>query len=450
MIKQKLWECNLIERAEDEVTARAGLILFDGFMKAMKTDKIIDKYMPFPGSNRGHKAWEYIRPSSLMQYGGGRHIADLRELREDKTLQKATGLKIIASDSGAGDWLLRMGKGEGIDGMGKAHREADVKILKMDKDNNEYTLWADPTIIDLGDKGYAERIYTGQEGDRPILVGLKELPIFVHHEYRKGNAMGGTKEAVESGFEVVEMAGKRIKHAALDSEFYNADTINFIRSKKATFTIVADKDVAVKEVIKRIAEGEWKPYYDVYGMKTNREIAVTIHVMNGTEAFNLVVLRWKKEQLNLLEPDGYFYHAIATDLEIDAAAAIKIHKESVPDACRAVWQYNERAQMENCIKELKIGIGMEQMPCGEFEANAMYFSIGVLTYNLMVAQKYFVIKEGMEKSTIATLRWKLVHIAAWIADHSNRIRLKIATTLEKFNHYLRMVKRMEAIAALPC
>ncbi len=99
---------------------------------------------------------------------------------------------------------------------------------------------------------------------------------------------------------------------------------------------------------------------------------------------------------------------------------------------------------------MKIGIGMEQMPCGEFEANAMYFSIGVLTYNLMVAQKYFVIKEGMEKSTIATLRWKLVHIAAWIADHSNRIRLKIATTLEKFNHYLRMVKRMEAIAALPC
>jgi hypothetical protein len=42
MIKQKLWECNLIERAEDEVTARAGLILFDGFMKAMKIDKIID------------------------------------------------------------------------------------------------------------------------------------------------------------------------------------------------------------------------------------------------------------------------------------------------------------------------------------------------------------------------------------------------------------------------
>jgi hypothetical protein len=106
--------------------------------------------------------------------------------------------------------------------MDKAHRETNIKILKMDKDNEEYTLWADPTVIELGDKDYAEMLYTGQKGDRPILVGLKELPIFVHHKYRKGNAMGGTKEALQSGFETVEAAGKKIKHTALDSEFYTA------------------------------------------------------------------------------------------------------------------------------------------------------------------------------------------------------------------------------------
>jgi hypothetical protein len=54
MIKRKLLECNRIERAEEEVTARAGLIMFDGFTKAMKMDKIVDNHMPVPGSNRGH------------------------------------------------------------------------------------------------------------------------------------------------------------------------------------------------------------------------------------------------------------------------------------------------------------------------------------------------------------------------------------------------------------
>lgn len=93
-----------------------------------------------------------------------------------------------------------------------------------------------------------------------MLVGLKELPIFVYHKYRKGNAMGGTKEALQGGFEAVEAAGKKIKHTALDSEFYNGDTINYLNKKEdVTFTIVADKDKAVKEVIKLITKGQWKP-----------------------------------------------------------------------------------------------------------------------------------------------------------------------------------------------
>lgn len=449
MIKQKLFNFNSMERSADEVTSRAGLIIHDGFMRALKIDKIVDKHMPCAGSNRGYKASEYVRPLSLLQYGGGRHIADLRELRDDKTLQKIIGMKVIPSDSAIGDWCVKMGKGQGIEGMDKVHKEAAVKILKMDTSNKEYTLWADPTIIDLADKAYAEKLYTGDKGDRCMLVGLKEVPILVHHKYRKGNAMGGTKEALQIGFEVVEASGKKIKHTACDSEFYNAEVINFLHSKKSTFTIVADKDRAVKEVIKRINETEWRPYYDEHAIKTDREIAVAVHCMNETEAFNLIILRWEKEQLSLFEPERYFYHAIATDLDIEPFEVIKIHNESVPDACRAVWKYNERAQMENIIKELKIGVGMEHMPCNTFEANAMYFSIGVLTYNLIVAQKYFVIKEGFEKAMVTTLRWKVVQVSAWIAAHAGRIKFKIAATVEKFEHYIRMMKRLEAISALP-
>lgn len=45
--------------------------------------------------------------------------------------------------------------------------------------------------------------------------------------------------------------------------------------------------------------------------------------------------------------------------------------------------YNQRGECsENRIKELKIGFGMERMPCGQFEANAVFFRIGVLAYNV--------------------------------------------------------------------
>ncbi|MGA1841386.1 MAG: hypothetical protein ACMUIU_12235 [bacterium] len=98
---------------------------------------------------------------------------------------------------------------------------------------------------------------------------------------------------------------------------------------------MADQDAAVKETINAIPKDEWKPYIDRYGIKTDREIAVTVHSMNKTEAFTLIVLRWKEKtkQLSLFKSSGYYYHAIATDLDIEAERVVEIHGESIPEAC---------------------------------------------------------------------------------------------------------------------
>jgi hypothetical protein len=50
--------------------------------------------------------------------------------------------------------------------------------------------------------------------------------------------------------------------------------------------------------------------------------------------------------------------------------------------------YNARGEhSENRIKELKGGFGMERMPCGELEANAVFFRIGALAYNSVSKSK---------------------------------------------------------------
>jgi len=140
------------------------------------------------------------------------------------------------------------------------------------------------------------------------------------------------------------------------------------------------------EAIYCIPDNVWKPHCTINGIKTDREIAVTVHAMENTGAFGLVVMRWEKGQMALFDQREYSYHAIAANLAVDPEKVILKHQESIPEPCTAVWKYNERAQMENLIKELKYGIGMNHMPCGEFEANALYFGIGILTYNLMIAK----------------------------------------------------------------
>ena len=269
----------------------------------------------------------------------------------------------------------------------------------------------------------------------------------VWHRFRPGNAMGGTLEAIKEAYKLLP-SGKRVGHAALDSEFYTSDVINYLHSEGTTFTIVADKDEAVAGAIGAFPNGQWRPYFDKDDVKTDREIAVTVHCMNKTEAFILVVLRWRNRQRDLFGKQEYCYHAIATDLEAEPQKVITRHEESHQEQA-FVWRYNERGQMENIIKELKVGIGMEQMPSERFEANAMYFAIGVLAYNLYVAQKYFVIQEGYQKKTIYSLRWSLIQIAGKLISHGGRLILKIAASMEKFGHYMRMRQRHLAFLLEP-
>jgi len=446
MILKTFTNFQTIERSDKVVSARGGLVLYDGFLKALNVEKDIVSFMPVSGSNHGKPAWDYVRSLSLLQYGGGRHINDLHEIRKDKELIRCGGTGFIPSDSAAGDWLQRMGEKEGVLGMSLCNSQFVEKLLRLDQ-RKEYSLHIDPTIINLGDKSDAEYVYTGQKGDRPIIVSLRELPFIVHSDYRKGNAMGGAVSALSQSFHALKFAGKKVSHVSGDSEFYTSDVVNYL-SDKTPWTIVARQDSAVKEEIHSIPEKDWKPFYTKDGLRTNREVAMTTHAMNNTEAFTLVVLRWRNKEKTLFDSSPWCYHAIATNMEVSPEKEISLEKEIVSDLCRVVWKYNERVGIENVIKELKNGIGMESMPCNSFEANSIWFAIGVFTYNMMVAQKHFVIQEGMERETIKTIRWKLMQIPVWLASHAGRITLKIAASLEKFNLFLRIVERTEKLACV--
>jgi len=191
---------------------------------------------------------------------------------------------------------------------------------------------------------------------------------------------------------------------------------------KVLFTVTADQDNAVKEAIKAIRKEEWHKH------ERNREIAETVHSMNGTkEAFRLIVQLWPKVQGELFDPDPYYYHAIATNREESADEVVSIH--------------NQRGQVENFIKELKDGFGMNWMPCGETYANAVFFRIGVIAYNLFLAFKLLGLPLWWRTSTIATVRWKLYQIAARLVYHARQALLKLAISVDKINLFQQVCHR---------
>lgn len=130
-------------------------------------------------------------------------------------------------------------------------------------------------------------------------------------------------------------------------------------------------------------------------------------------------------QLPLFEPNGYRYYVIATNRD-------DLSPEEV------VWFHNQRGQAENFIKELKVGFGIEQMTSGDFRANGLWFSIGVLAYNLTQAQKLLFMDPEWKPKTVATLRWQLVETAGRLVLHGQRLILLIAASWEKLRLFLRI------------
>jgi hypothetical protein len=99
--------------------------------------------------------------------------------------------------------------------------------------------------------------------------------------------------------------------------------------------------------------------------------------------------------------------------------------EKLPGLCHRA-KHNQRGECsENRIKELKIGFGMERMPCGQFEANAVFFRIGVLAYNVGRLFALKALDASWHRHQVQTLRWKLYETAGKIVFRGRSIGLKV-------------------------
>jgi hypothetical protein len=427
MIRQTVLPFKL-KRGRERITARSGLTLFAEFFMAMGIEGLIDRHMPKPGSGRGFKATSYIKPLSMMLYGGGEAIEDVREVRED-SLREVLGLGEVPSPSAIGDWLRRMGCSGGIEGMERVNGAIAQKVVKRD-DRKGYTLIIDPTVIE-SEKREAQMTYLGCKGYRPVVASLKENGVVIAYEFKEGNDNGGKLRILKKAFSKMPQ-GKRIEEVLLDAEYYSNEIIEYLEGEGVCWAMCVDKDASVTEAIGGIPEGQWRPLRTHDGIVTDREVADTVHTTNrGGVAFRLVVVRWQDRQGNLFF-DTYRYHCIATNMIEEGAEEV-------------VWRYNSRAQIENHIKEIKTGFGMEWMPSGEFSANAVHFGIGIMTYNLFIAQKLLVMPEGWHTKTIKSIRWLLVEVGGKLIVHGRRMTLKIAASIDKYRIYLEMRKRTYAL-----
>lgn len=439
MVQQTVFAFKL-EKTSENLTAHGGLSLLSEFNQQLGLTSLVDAYLPAPGSNRGYGPSVFANAVVMMLQGGGHHLEDLRELQREQSLLGLLNQRALPDPDTVGDWLRRMGDpstgASGLLGLERVRTRLNHRVLSL-QSRSDYTLDVDATQIESW-KRDAAFTYQGVKGYMPLLGYLCETGLCVYDEFREGNVspsdgQAGFYESCKARMPL----GQRIARYRADSASYGSSLINRLDSDGVFWTITAPQDRAVRAAIASIPESCWQEPQSGCGY----ELAETVHSMEKTsQAFRLIVKRERRVQGALFgeQAGSYFHYAVGTNWPAQ-------EKNSV-DVLR--W-HNARGEAENFHKELKIGFGMQQMPCGEGWANAVYFRLGVIAYNLFIGFKHLSGPAAWVRHTIATFRWKLIQTAGRIVRHAGQVFLKLAVDAERLRLFHGIRQRTYALGRQP-
>lgn len=111
-----------------------------------------------------------------------------------------------------------------------------------------------------------------------------------------------------------------------------------------------------------------------------------------------------------------------------------------------VWHfYNQRCCQENYIKEMKDGIGMDQIPAASFTANHAMMLLKGIAYNLAAGFRKEVGTPRFSCMTLARLRREFLMIPAKLVRHARQTVLKLAANFRFRDDYHLMRLRLEAL-----
>ena len=407
-----------IGQTDEPLTGQGGFLAFGEYMRGMRLEERVNRHLPAPGSNRGFDPGVFVQTLISLQILGGQSLSDLRELEREKHLLGLLDQTVIPDEDTVGQWLRRMGDPEktqtGLVGLGEVRDEITRELLSRDG-VKDYTLDLDASFI-LSGKAQARYSYLKEKGYMPMMAALYENGLFVDDEFREGNVSPavGHLSVYRRAKALVEESGKRIARVRADSASYQAELINALEEDGVAWTITADKNSAVLSLIDRISETAWTPFPCSSGESV--EVAETVHAMTGTpQAFRLLVKRIRDRST----PIGallvsWRYWAVATNFgpEVSVAQVLTWHQQ--------------RGEFENFFKGLKNDVGVGYLPTGDLHANAVFFRIGVLAYNLFIGFKRDLLPAFCRTWTLRTVRWKLFSMAGRIVRHARSLVLKLA------------------------
>jgi hypothetical protein len=418
------------------------LLAIGQLMESLQLSERIDQHFPLPKSNRGFNPSTYLKTFILMQHEGSFHLEDVRHLSQDTALRHVMNLTQLPQASSLGAWLRKMGQWHGLmpawESVNKALLQSALHHRKS------VTLDIDATEI-VSNKADAHWTYNKNKGYMPMVGHVCETGQVVACDFRQGNV-----SPAKQNLEFIQQCqnalpqGCSVGALRIDAAGYQTNIIKYCDQQCIKYAIRAKMTKAVRAQLDQLDDSQWVSLEQRNGEDSDDQQTYRMPHCIGDydQTFTLVVQRKRvKGQTSLIFMEacdtethcaqGYIYRAIATNRS-DLSDSEVIH-----------W-YNQRAEdSENRIKELKLDFGGDTLPCGDFQANALYFLISVLSYNVFALMRQL-LPEELASHRAATIRWRLYGMAAKVVKTGRQLWVQLEDAhCGLLDQVLRALRRFE-------
>ena len=287
----------------------------------------------------------------------------------------------------------------------------------------------------LAKEGVRRHGYTGQRGYHPLLAvaaGTDDVLMARLGDGRANSARGAAHFLRETLGRVRYAGATGQLTVRADSGFYNHPIVAVCRKLSARFSITVRQHQSLRNIIEAIRETEWTPI--PYWMEGAAYVAETTYTPFQHEPdavpVRLIVRRVKPtpgSQLALFAT--YNYHAFITDRD-----GVTLELEA---------DHRRHAEIENAIRDLKYGLGLNHLPSGRFPANAAWLSVQVIAHNL--ARWTTRLGLGEPVATTKTLRRRFFSLAGRLTCPARRLTLHLPQGWPWQNQFGRALAKLRAL-----
>ena len=399
------------------LVADAGLLLPATLALHLGLRGLVDRFLDLGRAAGRANVGDKVLTLILSALAGGDSIDDADALRAGGT-ERVLGFSVKAPST-LGTFLrsFRWGHVRQLDAVSR-HLLARAWAAGAGPGNAPFTIDLDSTICEtygLKKEGALHHGYTGVRGYHPLLAvaaGTGDVLMARLREGRANTARGAAHFLRETVGRVRAAGATGQLTMRADSGFYAHAVVAACRTMDVRFSITIRQHKSVRRLIEAIPETAWTPI--PYWIDGGADVAETAYTPFAGEKdavpVRLIVRRVKPTPGSQLAAFVlYDYHAFITDrpgetLELEA-------------------DHRRHAEIENAIRDLKHGMGLNHLPSGRFAANGAWLAVQVMAHNLARWTARLGLGAGIV--TAKTLRRRLFSLVGRLTRSARRVALHL-------------------------